>query len=306
MRVRWLTLFLALAAVGVGLGLSPAAAQTAPVVDVLRVSVWPEYDQPAALLLYRLSLAPSTALPAPIRLPIPASVTDLNAVATLNAQGSLVDAVYTRETAGNVSWVVMNSASLEIQIEFYLPLARSGDTRSFTFTWPGGLAASDFVFEAQEPVGATDFQMEPAAQSASAGEFGLTYRQARIGPLDAAATPVLAISYRRTTDQFSAVLVAEQTPLGTPESAGGGTPDLSTYLPWALLALGLLLMAGGVIYYVRTLRPSARNRQRHRPATSEAPDDGEGIASTVYCHNCGTRASASDRFCRRCGTQLRH
>lgn len=301
MRSHALTLALALAAVGVGLRPSAVTAQTAPAVDVLTVSLWPEYDRPEVLVLYRLHLTSSTALPTQLRVPIPASVTDLNAVATRSTDGSLVNANFTRATTGGISFVVVESDSLDIQVEFYLPLERSGESRSFTFAWPSGLAAADFVYEVQEPVGASDFLMEPAPQTQGAGEFGLTYRRASLGILEATASPALSVSYVRSTEQFSADFVGAQTPLGTPESPGGGTPDLAVYLPWALLALGLVLMAAGGIYYLRTMRPSGRSRRRHRRALS----DGDGEPATAYCHNCGAPATASDRFCRRCGTQLR-
>ena len=227
MRFRILTLALALAAVGVGLHPSTVAAQTAPAVDSLTVSLWPEYDRPEVLVLYRLHLGAVTALPTQLRVPVPASVTELNAVATRNAEGSLVNANFTRETGGDISYVVVESDSLYIQVEFYLPLERSGDTRSFTFTWPGGLSAADFVYEVQEPVGAADFVMEPAPQAQGAGEFSLTYRRLSLGILETTASPALSVSYARTTEQFSADFVGAQTPLGTPESPGGGTTDLA-------------------------------------------------------------------------------
>jgi hypothetical protein len=195
----------------------------------------------------------------------------------------------------------VESDSLDVQVEFYIALERLGDTRSFTFNWPGGLTAADFVYEVQEPVEASEFVMEPTPQGQGAGDFGLTYRRASLGILEATDSPALSVSYARTTDRFSADFVGSQTPLGTPGSPGGGTPDLAAYLPWALLAIGLVLMAGGAIYYVRMMRPSDRSRRRHRPTTPGS----DGEPATVYCHNCGAPATATDSFCRRCGTALR-
>ncbi len=305
MRTRAAALALVLAGVGLGAPGVPARAQALPSVSQLTVSFWPEYDRTDVLVLYRLHLADSSPLPTRLQVPVPSSVQDLNAVATRDADGRLVDATFTRQEAGDVSYLIIDSNSLDVQVEYYLPLARTGDTRSFAFTWPGGLAVSDFSYEVQQPVGASNLSMEPAAQGQSAGEFGLTYQKTGLGPVDANAKPTLSFSYTRSSDQLSADLVQAQTPIGTPEAAGGRTPNLVGYLPWALLGLGLALMVGGAVYYVRTLRPSSRGRRRHpRPAADEA-EGGEEEASPVYCHNCGARASASDRFCRRCGTQLR-
>jgi hypothetical protein len=299
MRFRILTL--ALACLGLSLRPGIAAAQAPPSVERLTVSFWPEYDQPEVLVIVHLQLAASTPLPTQLRVPIPTSVSTLNAVATRNDQDTLVNADFTRETVGELSYVVVESDSLDVQVEFYIALERLGDTRSFTFNWPGGLTAADFVYEVQEPVEASEFVMEPTPQGQGAGDFGLTYRRASLGILEATDSPALSVSYARTTDRFSADFVGSQTPLGTPGSPGGGTPDLAAYLPWALLAIGLVLMAGGAIYYVRMMRPSDRSRRRHRPTTP----DSDGEPASVYCHNCGAPATATDSFCRRCGTALR-
>ena len=304
MRFRFALPALLLATTGLILPAAGARAQTQPSISQLTVSFWPEYDRPEVLVIYRLTLAEATPLPIDVDLPVPDSVSDMNAVATRNAAGTLVDADYTRQQIGGRSFVVVHSDSLDVQIEFYLPLARTGDTRSFQFTWPGGLGAADFRYEVQQPVGASGLRMDPPSQSQSAGEFGLTYQRTGLGSVDAAAQPSLSVTYERTTDQLSADFVQAQTPIGTPQPAGGRTPDLVRYLPWALLALGLALMGGGAIYYIRTMRPSRRERRRHPPAAAD-PDGGEDSAATVYCHNCGARAGPSDRFCRSCGTQLR-
>jgi hypothetical protein len=305
MRTRLLVPAAALALLGLALRPVLAAAQDSPSVDQLTVSFWPEYDRPDVLVIFRLHLADSTQLPTHVRVPIPASVSTLNAVAMRNAQDALVNANYTRQTEGDSAYLVVDSSSLDVQVEFYLALARTGQARSFAFTWPGGLAAADFLFEVQEPVGASSLQMEPAPQSQVAGEFGLTYQRSSLGAIDESATPSASFSYNRSTDRLTADFVQAQTPLGTPESPGGRTPDLTRYLPWALLALGLLLMAAGGVYYLRTMRPSKRGERRHLPTRRAERADEDVDPAPVYCHTCGARASASDRFCRQCGTQLR-
>ena len=286
-------------------GIWPAAgwAQTPPSVEQVMVSLWPEFDRAEVLVIYRLRLAADTALPVQVGIPLPPAVTNLNAVATRSQDGSLVNASYTQPTSGESNLVLVDSDSLEIQVEFYAPLERNGDQRSFTFLWPGGLKSAAFLFEVQEPAGATGLILVPASETQAPGEFGLVYHHVDVGPIEASATPSVAITYSRTTDQLTSEFLLQETPLGTPESLGGRTPDLVSYLPWALLVLGLILLAGGGIYYVRTTQRSRPSRPRHRRAASE--DDSPMDASPVYCHNCGAHASASDRFCRQCGTPLR-
>jgi hypothetical protein len=78
-----------------------------------------------------------------------------------------------------------------------------------------------------------------------------------------------------------------------------GRVALDTYLPWLVGAFGVLMIAGGLYYFLRgsaRQRPSARRRHVSR----EEPADGQ-----TYCPQCGTRARGGDRFCRTCGTRLR-
>lgn len=281
---------------------SPALGQGSPRIAQVTVSLWPEFDRPEVLVIYRIQLAGDTALPTQASVPLPADVTTLNAVATRSDDGTLVNAQYTEETADQGTQLVIQSDSLEIQVEFYTPIDRAGTLRSFTFTWPGGLAVDRFTYDFQEPVGAADLTLTPPASSRAVGEFGLTYHRVDAGAIDVTGKPSLAVSYTRTTDQLTSDFLGNQTPLGTPAAPGGRTPDLARYLPYALLGLGVLLLAGGGFYYLRSVRAERSPRPRHRRAAAETE---ELDASPVYCHNCGARASASDRFCRQCGTPLR-
>jgi hypothetical protein len=280
-----------------------AGAQATPAVDQATVSLWPEFDRPEVLIIYRLRLAAAEELPARVAIPIPANLSSLNAVATRAQDGSLVNASYTQETSGDTTRLLVDSDSPDIQVEFYVPMERVGGQRSFRFTWPGGLAAASFVFDVQQPVEATEFTLTPPGESQAVGEFNLTYHRVAIGAIDETSTPTVSGTYNRTTDRLTSDFLGGQTPLGTPEAPGGRTPDLTAYLPYGLLALGLLLLAGGGIYYFRTARPAARPRPRHRRTSADGGDQLD--ASPVYCHNCGALASATDFFCRRCGTQLR-
>jgi hypothetical protein len=295
-----------LVTVGLVLSLPTGRARAQAVLDVAQVTVsfWPEFDQPRVLVIYRVLLAPGTRLPAQVSVPVPSSVSTLNAVASRGLDGSLINADYSQSTEGETHWVLIQSTELELQLEFYTPLVRSGDLRSFSFAWPGGLAAGEFVFEAQEPIGVTTFDMTPEPASEEIGEYGLRYRRLNLGRLELASAPQLEISYTRSSEQMSAELLQVATPAGPPGSAFGQPAPLAPNLAWPLLAVGLLLVAGSGGYLLwkrRSVRPKARRRHR-AAAETEA---GEPQAAVVYCHNCGTAAGSRDRFCRRCGTALR-
>ncbi len=89
-RLGWMLLPIVLA--GFGLRWTPAAAQEAPAIEQLTVALWPEYDQPAMLVILRVQLAPGTQLPVDVILPIPTSAGEPLAVAYTTAEGALLNA----------------------------------------------------------------------------------------------------------------------------------------------------------------------------------------------------------------------
>src|SRR3990172_8860380 len=50
---------------------APARAQAAPSIELLEIVLWPEYDRPAVLVIYRVTLSPDTAFPTQLTPPIP-------------------------------------------------------------------------------------------------------------------------------------------------------------------------------------------------------------------------------------------
>jgi len=282
-----------------------AAAQTTTQVDSVRVSLWPEYDRSDVLVIYRVELPAAAQLPAQIRLLIPPDSPELTAAAYRDASGQLVNAAATRTDGEAADVVEVAADGTELQIEFYLPLAITGDQRRFDFVWPGGLAADDFAYEIQQPLGATGMAVNPAATSRSTDSRGLTYHLVDLGAQTAEGRPEVTFSYTKSTPALSSEALGPAGGLATPSPAAGMVVDVRGLLPWILLGAGVALIAGGVVYFLRNRSVERAPRPRHRASRPQPAQDENVDASPVYCHNCGTQATASDRFCRQCGTPLR-
>ena len=65
---------------------APVNAQGEVHLSLLSVDIWPEYDQPAVLMIYHLTLASDTSLPASLSVRIP-SESQINAVAVVDPVG---------------------------------------------------------------------------------------------------------------------------------------------------------------------------------------------------------------------------
>ncbi len=300
---------LASAVVFLALTLHPsvARAQATVAIDRLLIEMRPEYDQAAVLVIYWIGLSPDTELPATVRVPIPAAVGEPYAVGSGQAQAGVpLLAPYDRQVDGEWATIAIEADSLSVQVEYYANLTLQGDERQFLFTWPGGVSLGALDYIIQHPVDSSDMRITPAPDSQSAGDDGLIYSQAALGPQAESATTTVRLAYTKTTPTLSIDVLQPAAPL----EATGPTQGivLQDWLPWALGGLGVVLLGGfGLWYWRSSSRAPARPRtRRHRPAGSQAgTEQAEIDASAIYCHQCGAKASVSDHYCRRCGTRLR-
>jgi len=284
---------------------APLQLGSASPLERLEVALLPEYDQPGVLVILRGVLSPAVELPAHVEIPVPAAYGEPSAVAIQGPEGQLFTADYQRRVQGQWATIVMEAESAGIWIEFYTDLTLEGDKRSFTLFWPGGLDIAEFQYEIQQPWGADAIQVTPRGV-AGVHNDGLVYLSATYGPLSAASQALISFAYE---NQGAELTINAQSKIDRPDEVRGETPDLSKMLPYILGGVGLVLIAAGVIVYVRFKRQDSaasqpRKRKRQRKTTGESREDVD--ASPVYCHICGVQAGASDHYCRRCGAQLRH
>ncbi len=278
---------------------SSAGAQGGIKLASLEVQLWPEYDQPSMLLIYDFKLTEGASLPADVSIHLPKDA-NLIAVASQNADGALVNAEYDGPTTSG-DWqivIVKVQTQTTYHLELYEPLSKSGSVRQFTYLWPGDHAVDDLGISLRVPVDTTNVTTDPMLQASQAAD-GTSYLQKDFGSLAAGQQVTLSINYTKTSDKLS---VAQQNvqPSAPLDASTPGRVMLSNYLPYILGGLGLILIAGGVVYFWRSGKGSASEAHRRHPAKNE-----KGGQSDVYCHQCGTRAQVGDRFCRVCGTKLR-
>jgi hypothetical protein len=285
-------------------------AQSSPAIERLEVALWPEYDRHAVLVIYRVQLAADTALPAQIRLPMPADAGEPYATAWLDNEGRLLVADYMSELQGEWNVITLTSQSLVAQLEYYIDYESSGPSRNVVFEWPEGFPVGSFDYELQQPVGAEDLQINPLPDRSITGSDGLEYQQADLGQVLESQSIYIELSYSNPTNQLTAdSFVAAPLPLGSPVAAEGGTPDILQILPYLLGGLGLILVAGGGFLYIQSRRGTQKKKRKPKSRTRVQPakpqEEASVDPSAIYCHQCGTKASVSDRFCRHCGVPLR-
>lgn len=153
---------------------NPAAALVNPlVVEKLEISVWPEYDQPAVLVIYSGQLTNQLHLPydGSVFFNIPKSA-QLELVC--EAELGLQTVIYTMEEYEDykqVSWQVTKpiepGGTLPFLIEYYYdPLENKKDSseKSFQFSFTPSYHMEQLIWDVKEPFDCCNFQVTPELQ----------------------------------------------------------------------------------------------------------------------------------------------
>lgn len=273
----------------------------------LQIDLWPEFDRPTMLVIYRGTLSPNASLPANLTFRIPAAAGEPNAVALRQVDGNLFSVDYDRQMSGEWSLISFTATMPQFQLEYYDPgLVKEDDQRHYEYRWPGDYAIDQLSVLVQQPAGATNMRISPNMGSGFTGENGLVYYSTDIGSISQGDTFTISLDYQKGDDALTSdnLQVEPSAPINpnTP-----GRIDLTTALPWALGILGLLLIAGGGWWYWQSGKEEVTESKQRRRRTAVRPSQQPTQANdkAIYCHQCGKRAEPSDRFCRACGTRLR-
>jgi len=306
MRItRWAILILLLTISILSATAGPSAAQTVLRLDQLQVDLWPEYDQPDVLVIYRGILSPETPLPAAVTLRLPLRVGEPTAVAHDDGTGGLFNVPYSTQVEGEWLAVTLETPTLNFQLEFYDRLTLIGEQRNYTFVWPGDYAVGQLGFMLLPPPGATEIQTEPALSLVQLDEDDRSYR-GTMGDLVVGQEARLTISYYGG---------------GVSLAVEDGDDDANTSLIVGVVIAALLVLAvGGVWYYVRQSspppapvplppqrkRPKRSRSQRRRDSGARRQTDKVGArdvkpSSGAHCVHCGHPLGGKDRFCGSCG-----
>ena len=269
----------------------------------LTIQLWPEYDSPDMLVMYSFAIADESMLPAKVQVRIPA-IASMNAVAKVS-EDRLVNVPYDAPIQEG-EWVVITIVVDDLadhRIEYYAPLEKSGDARSYDFHWQSDYTADALFVQFQQPPSSSDFQSTPTLPNINAVSGDIIYHDLNVGGLAAGSDFALELSYKKANNDLTVATM--------PVEVGGGTlPEANESLrsssfdgtlPFILVGVGVLLIAGGLVYFFRAGRSEPtpkKQRKRHSPSTASA-------GGNTYCHECGSRANSNDKFCRSCGAKLR-
>jgi len=253
---------------------SGVAAQTPLEIERLQVDIWPEFDKPDPLIIYRMTIAATSTLPARVSLRIPKEVGAPFNVAMKDVDGMLYNVKYDQAVDGNWLRISFTAAATEIQLEYYDPGATmTGNNRQYQFTWPGDYRVRNMFFRIQQPLNATDMQLIKSPLKMDNGavlDDGLTYFTVPIdGVVEAGTTFNVLFSYNKP----DSTLTSSQAPVQPVRTITGGVPLSSgpaeaNNVLYIGLGIGGFLILAGLVWYVNQRRvvvasSASYNRRRH-------------------------------------------
>jgi hypothetical protein len=280
-------------------------AQESPSLETMAIDLWPEYDDPGVLVIYKAVLSPQVSLPVEVTFRIPVQASKPSAVAVGPDPSSIADVVYDMQVMGDWIDVSFIATTPTIQFEYYDPrLVRDGAQRTFMYEWPGDLAVNSLVTQVQHPIGASSVSVTPAAGRVVQGSDGFTYNNIDVGALQAGIPFDLNLSYQKDSDALSIQSLQIQ-PSATLTPGSVGMLNLGQWWVWLLVILGVVLIGGGGYWYWRLGQQETPANPRRRRRAPRQESAGVLPQDAIYCHQCGKRAGEGDHFCRSCGTRLR-
>ncbi len=269
----------------------------------VNVELWSEYDQPSMLIIHQFTVDESTPLPVQVKVRFPKEG-NLTAVAYTGGDGNMINTDFTGpEKQGDWQAVTLNIQSYApYRIEYYQPLTHNGNQRSFSFSWYGDYSVNEFNVTVLLPTDSTNIVAEPIFSSTTTSKDGSQLVGiVKHGSLRMGQSYEFKINYEResetVTKQGNNSNVQPSAPIG-PNTEGRVSID---NLPWIIGGFGLALIGLALYFYWRSTQATERSpRQRRRSGKNQ-----EAGEEQAYCHECGARANAGDRFCRTCGSKLK-
>ena len=289
-------------------------AQEEPTLESLEIALWPEFDRPEVLVIYRGQLDADVPLPAAVEITLPARVGQPTAVAYVDEAGQRFNQQYTTRVEGDWLVVAFELASPAFQLEYYdtLPTDTSGK-RTYTYAYTADYPTTLLNLEFQVPPTAQGFVLDPPADTVIEGADGLSYHLVQAGAVVRGDAREWAFSYvKNNSDLTAAGLVQPEASVpaaSAPTTTGGADPTIWIFL----VAFVALIAVGATGYWLghRTQQvsqgpqPAPRRQKRRGSGQGDRSQRPSSISDARFCHQCGAELRSDSIFCHECGTSVR-
>jgi hypothetical protein len=291
-------------------------AQEAPTLESLEVSLWPEYDRPEVLIIYRGQLDAEVALPAAVEIAIPARVGQPTAVAYVDETGQTLNQQYTSRVESDWLIVSFELGTPGFQLEYYdaLPIDASGK-RTYTFVYTADYPTTALNLEVQEPPTAENFVLDPPADTSVQGANGLVYDLVEAGAMAEGDAREWTFSYTKDDSDLT-VAALPQSEASVPTAAVPTAADgVGNSTIWIFLVAFVALVGVGVTGYwlghrtqtaSQAVQSSPRRQKRRGSGRGDQAQRNSIVGEARFCHQCGAELRSDSVFCHQCGATVRN
>ena len=302
---------------------SAHAQSEAPSLSNLLVELWPEYDRPETLVIYRAELDETVALPNTLTFRLPGHIERMHAVA-YEQNGELFALTQDQielQQEGDVSVLTFPAQARRVQFEYYDSeiLTREGQNRRLAFDFVAPYEVTNLTFDVQAPLQAENFSLTPEPTGSFTSQDGFTFYEIETAGVAAGDPFELAATYNRSTDEVSiAALTLPSEHAADIFVAQEAEPGPNFNLAYGLIGLGLLLLllsGGSYLWTQRAQRQtSTESAGSHRPVQSRRKEKSRKqpkdfppaqAAAAGFCYRCGTPLRPEANYCHACGAERR-
>ena len=299
-------------------------------IKTMKLSVWPEYDDPRVLVIYQGEFADGSAFPQPVMFPVPLG-SEINQVCAIKQPGDehLCQLYDTKSNQDNLEI----SYTLPIPtyfLEYYWDGIKGQPDKSFIYKYVSPYAIDRLEVDVQQPLKATDFKLGQTYASVTSDSTGMKYYHYVFNDVKQGQVISLDASYTKPDNKPS---VAKK------ETSGVGTGGGSLYTVIGIAAAALAVFVIGFVAFKRKPVPAVvRAGQSRRAARAQAmrrasesqrapaqavpkpsrPESARppsvkpetvsrqvGVGGAMFCPKCGERLEVGDNFCPGCGDKAR-
>lgn len=270
----------------------------------LKISIWPEYDQPTVLVMLDGTLADATNLPREVSVLIPSSASLL--VTTFENQDGTLAAEQQSKAVNQgdgYTRVTYTLKTPKYHVEYYDNLLRGSPDKVMDFAFKAVAPIDQVTVEIQQPLKASNFSVNLPSPSMR-DDNGFKLYSSPFANVAGGQTLTAQVKYTKTDPNPSVV------PTVAPASVPSTTPAASAPSMWsnvflivALVLLALVAVLGFIILQQRARRPVSVMAGSRSGSRKQARR--QAAARRAFCTECGSALGPEDNFCPKCGAPRR-
>jgi len=277
---------------------APAGAVADTRINTMEVEIWPEYDDPRVLVIYRGTMAPDQSFPTDFTFVVPSDA-QVHMAGAVDENGGHVHALFRERDRGDGTKEIFYSLEHpNLYMEFYYDPFTGAEQREFSYPLVSPFPIQDLKVSVQQPLRATGFGVTPSTSNVAQDQNGFSYYVVSLGEVPAGDGRSVSVAYRKTDREPSVA--------GKQASGGVAQPQRRT-MKGILAGTGILLLGVvGIGLFASSQRKRARSGggvNATRPAP--APPGQARSTSTRFCTQCREEIDRADKFCGNCGHKVR-